>query len=148
MDFYLTRPYATGLLAAVWAGLVVGVAFFATPIKFLAPGVAMTDLLKVGKVTFQAFTWLELAMFVLLLALTVGRFTKPLITLLAGLAILLLVQKGLILPALDAGLDSVVAGQQSDGSNLHIVYIVIDFVKLVLLLLIPGFAFRPDSDVR
>lgn len=144
MTLYFSKAYAAALLAAVWAGLVLGVSFFSAPIKFRAPGVALADLLSIGKITFQAFTWIELALFVLLLVLAAGQFTKPVVALLVGLGVLLAAQKGLILPALDGQLDKVAAGVQPGGSHLHIVYIVSDLIKLALLLLMPAMVFRPD----
>ena len=44
---------AVTLLAWLWAGLVLGVSFVATPVKFLAPSLSLADALAVGRVTFE-----------------------------------------------------------------------------------------------
>jgi hypothetical protein len=53
------------MIAAIWIGLILGVSFFAAPIKFTATDVGREQLLAVGKATFQAFSWLEFRALVL-----------------------------------------------------------------------------------
>ena len=52
-----SRAYkeAASMIAAIWIGLILGVSFFAAPIKFTAIGVSLEQLLAVGKVTFSSF---------------------------------------------------------------------------------------------
>jgi hypothetical protein len=43
----------------IWAGLLLGVSFVATPAKFLAPSLPMTQALDVGRWTFHVLAWTE-----------------------------------------------------------------------------------------
>ena len=50
------RREAAPMTAAIWIDLILGVSFYAAPIKFTANGVSFEHLLLVGQVTFQTFT--------------------------------------------------------------------------------------------
>ena len=55
-------PYAMAALAlvpAIWLGLLVGVSFIATPVKFAAPTLELGPALDVGRVTFALFSKIE-----------------------------------------------------------------------------------------
>jgi hypothetical protein len=56
-------------LAWVWMGIVIGVSFLATPIKFTADSLTRPVALDVGRATFNALGYLELALTVTLAAL-------------------------------------------------------------------------------
>src|SRR5690606_30735313 len=50
------------LLAVLWTGLLLGVSFLATPVKFLAPSLSLPVALDVGRQTFMVFNWVEVAL--------------------------------------------------------------------------------------
>lgn len=127
------RQEAASMIAAIWLGMILGVSFFAAPIKFAAPGVALEELLLVGKVTFQAFTWVEFAAFAFLVGASVGQLTRPVIIGIIFLLVLLIIQKFAVLPRLDSALVKTVAGQPTTENVLHFVYGLIDVLKLVAL---------------
>jgi len=52
-------------IALVWAGMVLGVSFVATPAKFLAPSLPLPIAIDVGRHTFRTFGRIELALMVL-----------------------------------------------------------------------------------
>jgi len=124
---------AASMIAAIWIGLIIGVSFFAAPIKFTAVGVSLEQLLAVGKVTFQAFSWIELAAFVLLVSVLVMNLTRRVVIGLVLLGLLVLIQKYGILPGLDTELDQTVAGETVEETNLHFIYVAMDCVKLAVL---------------
>jgi hypothetical protein len=134
------------MISTVWIGLILGVSFYAAPIKFTS-GVELEQLLAVGQVTFQGFTWIELAAFLLLLLTSLRRGARRVTLYLVVLGILLLVQKMIILPILDTALDQTVAGEPMGESNLHFVYGVIDFAKIVVLFLLARLL-RSGADSR
>ena len=43
----------------IWAGLILGVSFIATPVKFQAPHLTMPVALEVGKATFHLFNMIK-----------------------------------------------------------------------------------------
>ena len=58
-------------LCLIWAGLSVGVAFLATPAKFLAPSLSLPVALEIGQQTFRVYSGAEFALLVLLMVLGV-----------------------------------------------------------------------------
>ena len=122
------------LLPAFWAGLLVGVCFIATPAKFLAPSLARPVALDVGRATFTVWNdveWLVLAMLIPPLVFApASRFTAV-STLVLG--VLLFMQSMILLPALNARVTAIQAGNRPAGSPDHRTYIVIDGLKLLIL---------------
>jgi hypothetical protein len=53
----ITRTIAA--IFFIWAGLLIGVSFVATPAKFLAPSLALAQALDVGRWTFYVLAWIE-----------------------------------------------------------------------------------------
>jgi hypothetical protein len=124
---------AASMIAAIWIGLILGVSFFAAPIKFTAIGVSLEQLLAVGKVTFQAFSWVELSAFVLLVCASLRNLTRSVVIGISILCILLLIQKFGVLPGLNTELDRTVAGETIEETNLHFIYGAIECIKLAVL---------------
>lgn len=123
------------LLALVWLGLVLGVSFLATPVKFMAPSLDLTVALDVGRHTFGVFNWVELAFLAALgAALLLARPHWLAGAAWLALAILLLAQTFWMLPVLDARVGVYLAGNVPPPSNLHAIYIVADGIKALLQL--------------
>ena len=122
------------VLAAVWLGLLAGVSFLATPVKFTAPGLTLPLALEVGRVTFALLNkveWLMLA--ALALAAVAARITGVRLAAFAVLALLLVAQTFWLLPLLDERLSAVVAGSQVAPSQHHRLYIGAEILKLLCL---------------
>lgn len=135
---------AMTLLSAFWGGLVVGVSFIATPAKFSAPSLTLPAALEVGRATFHLTARIEwiLATALLLIAVFASRsFWRILAA--AVVTGLVLVQSLWLLPALDARIDMVIAGTPTRPSSLHVIYILAECVKLLLLVALSAAAFRP-----
>jgi hypothetical protein len=142
-------------LVLIWAGLAIGVAFVATPAKFLAPSLSLPVALDVGRHTFALYNHLELVLLAgvaLLAAFTRGRGVW-----LAALALpgaIVLAETLWLIPALDVRVSAILAGRVPAPSNLHVVYIVADAAKVVLLALagwvaprlVPRRALKRDLD--
>ena len=131
--FTRIRKEAASMIAAIWIGLILGVSFYAASIKFTAVGVGREELLAVGQVTFQGFTWIEFAAFVLLVWASLSKLSRDVIIAIGSLALLLFVQKFAVLPSLDNAITQTVAGAPTEEPILHFVYGAIDCVKLVVL---------------
>ena len=125
------------LLPTLWAGLLVGVCFIATPAKFMAHSLTRPMALDIGRATFTIWNnaeWLVLAMMVPPLVFwPMGRFF-PVAMLL--LCMLLLIQSAILLPALNARTVAIIAGGRPPPSSDHRMYIAMDVVKLVILVAI------------
>ena len=122
-------------IAWAWAGLLLGVSFIATPVKFLAPSVSLADLLEVGQVTFAALRWCE-CVTVVGLGVLVGmnKPTRAQVGLFVALVALMAFQYGWLLPTLDVRTQAIIDGALDlPPSMLHWVYPVAEVVKVGLL---------------
>lgn len=123
------------VLPGVWIGLLVGLSFIETPLKFLAPDVTVPIALGIGRLVLTAA---NAAGALLLIAITVAsaaapRLRRPAWIALAGLWAVLLAQLVLIRPPLNARTDVILAGGDPGASPLHLLYIVADVTMLLLL---------------
>lgn len=130
------------LLAVLWAGLLLGVSFLATPVKFLAPSLTLPVALDVGRQTFMVFNWVEIALTVLLIALVVTTPQRWIRAMAVTIALIVAMQTLWLLPVLDARVQVILDGSIPPPSALHMIYIAADILKLVLLGIIGGLVFR------
>ncbi len=124
----------------VWLGLVAGLSFLEAPLKFTAPGITLELGLGIGRLVFFWLNKIELALaavfFVsLFLAMPKSGLVKASA---AALLVILLLQTLWLLPALDERAVAVISGTSAPGSSAHIVYIVLEVVKIILLPVIGG----------
>lgn len=131
-------PDAVAAFAAIiWLGMLLGVSFLATPVKFQAPSLDLPVALEVGRVTFAAFAKVEWGL-ALLLAIAVvfprAPRAKILVAAIAGLIVVL--QALWLLPVLDARVEAVIAGRPMPPSIHHMLYAVTEAVKAAALALV------------
>lgn len=120
--------------AMLWIGLLLGVSFLATPAKFLAPSLSLAVALDVGRQTFGIFNKVEWALAILLLALVLaGPKARLSVAGAVVLAVMVVVETLWLLPVLGQRVGLIIAGQQPPESSLHVVYIVLQIVKLAVL---------------
>jgi hypothetical protein len=97
--------------ALLWAGMLTGVSFLATPVKFQAVSLSLPVALEVGKVTFGMFSKVE---WLLAALLAVSVFISPGSRAAIALAALVIsavaFESFWLLPVLDARIDAVIAG--------------------------------------
>jgi hypothetical protein len=136
----LARPRKIEQLGAkivlLWAGLSIGVAFLATPAKFLALSLTLPVALDVGRHTFRMYNSVELLLLVGLLVL--GRWStvrrRWYLALIAPAAVVL-AQRFWLIPALDLRTLAIQHGQSPlPPSQLHTLYIGAEALKVVWLL--------------
>lgn len=127
-------------LLFVWAGLLLGVSFVATPAKFMAPSLPMTQALDVGRWTFHVLAWIEWG-FVVVTALLIAIAWRrdravigPSAGLVAVVAVVLAVESLALRPALDARVLRIMAGESVPPSSMHNVYIGLEVLRLALIL--------------
>jgi hypothetical protein len=139
------RGWTAALLVAVsiWVGLDIGVSFIATATKFLAPSLTLPVALDVGRSTFGVFNKIELGWGVLtLVLLALGPRRGWNVFGVAVAFVMVLLETLWLLPALDARVDMIIAGQTPPPSSLHSLYVAVELVKLVALLVVAWQAAR------
>lgn len=128
---------ALDVLALLWVGMLLGVSFLATPVKFLAPSLTLPVALDVGRHTFGVFSVVEIAGAVALLAAaTVVRQQRRILFVALLVGALVVLQSFWLLPMLDARVELILQGGMPEDSELHRLYIALDATKLTLLGLI------------
>ena len=126
-------------LAYVWLGLVLGVSFLATPVKFRAKSLTRPVALDVGRTTFHAFGKLEWLLSVVLVVVTVLNRSalEPVDWFLIGLVLVIVFGQTLwLIPRLDVRVQAIIDGEELPRSHLHNVYAGVEVVKAVALLLL------------
>jgi hypothetical protein len=120
----------------VWFGFVCAISFMEAPLKFTAPNITIPLGLGIGFIVFHSLNKVELVFGGLLLISYF--FSKPKSKISVGLygiiVLILLAQTFVLFPLLDERTMKVIAGDAEPYSNLHIVYIVFDSIKVLLLL--------------
>jgi hypothetical protein len=122
-------------LLLVWAGVALGVAFVATPAKFLASSLSLPVALDVGRHTFTVYDRLELAMLAGLLGLGIwSRDWRRWYAILLLPAAVVLAEALWLLPALDLRVAAILGGRPADkNSSLHAIYIAAEALKILAL---------------
>lgn len=145
-SFPMFTPQATGWLSLtslhlliatylLWAGLIIGVSFIATPVKFQASHLTLKVALDVGKVTFHLMTKIEWALMAFVTILSIyGRIERKNWIFIGILTLIVASQGGILLPALDSRIDLIISGVNPPANYLHLIYIFCEFAKLVVLL--------------
>lgn len=124
------------LLFAVWAGVVIGVSFLATPAKFLAPSLSMGAALDVGRHTFQLLARAELGMAAAVSVLCwIARANLVALSGSAMLWALVLVQRFWLLPLLDQRVSVYLSGSTPIASHHHMLFIAVEALKVLVLLI-------------
>lgn len=124
------------IVPALWMGLIIGLSFIETPLKFLAPGITIPLGLGIGRLVFTALSiagwvlWLVLV----LLAIARPRESRGGWLLIVTMGAIALVQSAVIRPLLAARSDVIIAGGDPGESWLHYGYIAAELVLLIALL--------------
>ncbi|MBX3537926.1 MAG: hypothetical protein KF735_09830 [Chelatococcus sp.] len=123
-------------VAMLWLGVLFGVSFLATPVKFQAPSLDLPVALDVGRVTFALLSKTEWVFCAILFVTTLFtlRSRRVRLGVVVLLALLLLVQALWLLPVLDARVSQIIAGMTVSGTSHHILYIGAEALKFLLLL--------------
>ncbi len=120
------------ILPSVWFGLLAGLAFIETPLKFLAPGVTLEIALGIGRLVLTTADFLSLGMLLVITLLSIrpraGRAVWGTLVALWGV---LVVQVAVIRPLLNARTDVVLSGAEAGESQLHTFYILTSGLLLV-----------------
>jgi len=104
------------------------------PLKFRAPGITLPLGLGIGRLVFRALNASEIVL-ATATAVTFSLAPRPLAAtvLLVALAVTLAVQVALLRPRLEARAQLIIDGQTPPRSRAHLVYIVLECAKLLML---------------
>jgi hypothetical protein len=119
----------------LWSGMILGISFLESWVKFRAPLLTKPIGLDVGRTVFSAFHQVQWAL--LLLAIFIMLFIHRDYNkwiLIISITLTLIFQTLWIHPKLKDRIDLILAGQSSKPSYLHSIYVGLELIKLVLLI--------------
>jgi hypothetical protein len=138
------HPLITLLL--LWAGVLLGAAFLAVPVSFMAEGLDRALGLSVARSIFQALDRVELAFAVGSAAIALLMRPPRLVRITLGLAWLVLALRSWwLLPALSARTETILNGSEPPASLHHAFSSSLAIAQLILLLITAWLASRPRS---
>jgi len=119
----------------LWAGVSIGGALVAVPAKFQAASLTRAVALEVGRAQFH---WLGVVEAVLCTVVLLGLLLRAKFSWhWPGLALaIFVIQWAVIMPPLDARTLQVIAGQELPPSSLHVVYVIAEVAKFLVLSLL------------
>ena len=133
----------------IWAGLILGVSFIATPVKFEAPHLTMPVALEVGIATFHLFNLIEWCVIITAIILTaISSKTSQNWSMAIILLSIIMLQTFWLLPVLDVRADEVIAGGTPDPGHYHWFYIIAEIFKLLLTIMAAWFCSRKDKSCQ
>lgn len=123
------------MISFVWLGFVGAISFLEAPVKFTAPSLTLAIGLDVGRHVFAALNKAEIAFSLLLLvSMIIGKPSGVTISLFGSVVTILLLQSLWLLPILDARALIYISGKTPPASQLHLVYVGVEALKLLGLL--------------
>lgn len=131
-DIRLTRSIATNF----WLGFFMAISFMEAPLKFTAPNLSLAEGLQIGKIVFGALNYCEWGFLaIIIITCFIGKPGKTESYLIAGLALILILETFWLLPALDSDANKIIAGETVTGHGLHWCYVILEIIKVPFLLL-------------
>jgi len=125
----------------LWSGIIIGVSFIATIIKFYAEDITIPIALSIGKVTFNLQIIIDLIILSVIALLTVYYYYQKLkipaihIILFIFLLCIIIIQKFYMLPVLDTRINMRLNGKELSDTWHHNGYIIMETSKVIITLI-------------
>jgi len=118
----------------VWFGAILALSFIATPAKFLVTELDTVIAIKIGRATFNAFSYFEISMIAILALITVlGQCRRFTVFYVASIILLYAIQQIIVLPIIEANTDALFRGELGYNDNSHYAFIGLELLKLLAL---------------
>ncbi|TDM00338.1 MAG: hypothetical protein C4K58_03720 [Flavobacteriaceae bacterium] len=114
-------------------GFIGGISFMESWLKFQAKGVSLEIGLSIGKLVFFALNKIEIILWVSVSYGCYGVKNSQNFKIWIGLSLVLWLQTLYLLPVLDERADRIISGEPLPPSFHHLMYIILEACKLVLL---------------
>ena len=124
----------TTIVILLWAGMILGISFLESWVKFKAKLLTKPVGLDVGRTVFSAFHIAQWVLFLLIMSMMLFTwFSISNWLLIVGIGLILIVQTLWLHPQLKHRINMIIAGQIPKLSALHGIYTVLELIKLLLL---------------
>jgi uncharacterized membrane protein (Fun14 family) len=139
------------ILIWLWVGFVCSISFLEAWLKFDAPGMTLAIGLGIGRIVFHALNKVECV-----LAMVIGidllwekiSFRPQKTLILAGAFMILLLQTGWLLPAMDSRIEDYLAGGKLPSSPLHFSYLLSEVLKVICLVIGGLFLMKKQAEIN
>lgn len=128
----------------IWCGLILGLSFIESWLKFQAPNVTLSIGLGIGRLVFSVSNKMQIFFALVLISIAFWKKITVNYSLIVAIATLL-IHTFWLLPALDVRAQEVINGVNHSSSNLHIYFVLIEIIKLVALLT-SGFIYLTNKE--
>jgi len=123
------------LLLTFWSGMVLGVSFLATPVKFQVPSLTLQTAVEIGWYTFRLLARVELVfLLAALLLTTIQKPQKKTIVVSVLVMVVMALQRYWLLPVLDDRVSQLLTGRTLTSSIHHLLYAMTEAIKIMLLI--------------
>jgi hypothetical protein len=130
-------------ISLIWLGMILGISFLETPVKFKAPSVTLEIGLDVGRQVFGVFNKVECVLALgMAILIVIIREKDRLVIPLGVVWSSLVLQTFWLLPILDDRVELILQGQTPAPSYLHTIYVGLEVLKAVALAVYGFWAFR------
>ncbi len=123
------------VIALLWSGMIIGISFLESWIKFQTPTLTKPVGLDVGRTVFSAFHKTQYGVMIILII--TGLMVHLLLwywLILAAIVFIFILQGLWIFPYLSRRVDMILAGNKPSNSHMHFTYGILEIIKLGLLL--------------
>ncbi|WP_419534894.1 hypothetical protein [Endozoicomonas sp.] len=127
------------LLLLIWAGMILGISFLATPVKFTAPSLTLSAGVDVGRHVFAIFDNVQWLIIALLVLVSLRYSSSGMIRWLPLIVFMQIIQSAWLLPILNQQALDIIAGQKPQVGHFHAIYGVIELCKLLTVLALAWF---------
>ncbi|MCF2876153.1 MULTISPECIES: hypothetical protein [unclassified Tenacibaculum] len=120
----------------IWIGFIASISFMEAWLKFKAEGVTTEIGLSIGRLVFKALNTVEISLaFIILISILISKNFNLLRKLLPPYFILV-IQSIYLLPVLDSRAIQIIQGISVDKNYDHLVYVLLELLKITTLILI------------
>jgi hypothetical protein len=132
--FALSLPSWVFVVTILWIGFVLSISFMEAPLKFYAPSLTLPVALEIGYIVFHALNYVEILFAgLIILAACFGCPSRKTLLFTLSVVLMLVAQTILLYTKLDARTIAIINGLEIPSTPYHIIYIGIEFIKLLLL---------------
>ncbi|WP_321295637.1 hypothetical protein [Marinifilum fragile] len=121
----------------IWVGFILAISFMEVWVKFRAESLDTPTALEVGMHVFGALNFVERIFTAILLVYVFVHYTDKVVVV-TGITIFtfIVAQSGYLLPELNEHAQLIMQGMQPEKSSVHLMYVVMEVIKLVALFIL------------
>lgn len=125
----------TLIIALLWAGMILGISFLESWVKFRAPLVTLIVGLDVGRTVFSYFHTAQTIWLICLICLcAIGKLPWSYWLIVGLLAIIFVLQTNWLFPLLKQQVEVIISGGRPSSSYVHSLYGIGEVIKFLLLI--------------